>query len=219
MTENERLKILIDKLHFKTQKEFAVKLNIQSGSLSDIIRGKGGMKISNAIKDKLTLLFSVNQEWLTDGIGEPFLKKGPIVSETKEGVPYYDISLADSVAESLMLMEGEPEYFVNYKPFNDCTAYLPVYGDSMYPKYASGEIIAIKEVTNFDVLQWGEAYVIMGDNATNGIRSIKLVHQHTDTEKLILRSSNPNFKGDTIVQKQSIKSMYIIKGKITRNLI
>ncbi len=219
MTENERLKILIDKLRFKTQKEFAVKLNIQSGSLSDIIRGKGGMKISKAIKDKLTLLFSVSQEWLTDGIGEPFLKKGPVVSDTKEGVPYYDISLADSVAESLMLMEDEPEYFVNYKPFNDCTAYLPVYGDSMYPKYASGEIIAIKEVTNFDVLQWGEAYVIMGDKATNGIRSIKLVHQHTDTEKLILRSSNPNFKGDTIVQKQSIKSMYIIKGKITRNLI
>lgn len=219
MTENERLKTIIDKLHFKTQKEFAAKLNIQSGSLSDIIRGKGGMKISNAIKDKLTLLFNVNQEWLTDGIGEPFLKKGPQVSEAKEGVPYYDISLADSVAESLILMEEEPEYFVNYKPFNDCTAYLPVYGDSMYPKYASGEIIAVKEVTNFDVLQWGEAYVIMGDDKTNGIRSIKLVHQHQDPDKLILRSSNPNFKGDTVITKQSINSMYIIKGKITRNLI
>lgn len=219
MTENERLKILIDKLNFKTQKEFAKKLNIQSGSLSDIVRGKGGMKISNAIKDKLTLLFNVNQEWLTQGVGEPFLKKGPVIAEIKEGVPYYDISLADSVAESLTLMEEEPEYFVNYKPFNDCTAYLPVYGDSMYPKYASGEIIAIKEVTNFDVLQWGEAYVIMGDNATNGIRSIKLVHQHTNPEKIILRSSNPNFKGDTVITKSSIKSMYIIKGKITRNLI
>lgn len=219
MTENERLKIVIDKLNFKTQKDFAIKLNIQSGSLSDILRGKGGMKISNAIKDKLTLLFNVNQEWLTEGVGEPFLKRGPIVNEAKEGVPYYDISLADSVAESLILMEDEPEYFVNYKPFNDCTAYLPVYGDSMYPKYASGEIIAVKEVTNFDVLQWGEAYVIMGDSTTNGIRSIKLVHQHSDTKKLILRSSNPNFKGDTVIEKQSIKSMYIIKGKITRNLI
>ncbi|TKC10418.1 DNA-binding protein [Pedobacter polaris] len=217
MTENERLKLIIDKLHFKTQKEFAVKLNIQSGSLSDIIRGKGGMKISNAIKDKLTFMFNVNQEWLTEGIGEPFLKKGPIVSETKEGVPYFDVSLAD--INHSVFMEEEPEYFVNYKPFNDCTAYLPVYGDSMYPKYASGEIIAVKEVTNFEVLQWGEAYVIMGDDTTNGIRSIKLVHQHADPNKLILRSSNPNFKGDTIINKKSISSMYIIKGKITRNLI
>ncbi len=217
MTENQRLKIIIDKLNFKTQKDFAEKLNIQAGSLSDIVRGKGGMKISSAIKDKLTLIFNVNQEWLTTGVGEPFQKKGPMVSETKEGVPYFDISLSE--ANSSVFMEEQPAYFVNYKPFNDCTAYLPVYGDSMYPKYASGEIIAVKEVTNFDVLQWGEAYVIMGDETTNEIRSIKLVHQHANPEKLILRSSNPNFKGETVILKSGIKAMYIIKGKITRNLI
>jgi len=217
MTENQRLKIIIDKLNYKTQKDFAEKLNIQAGSLSDILRGKGGMKVSNAIKDKLTLMFNVNQEWLTTGVGEPFLKKGPIISETKEGVPYFDVSLADAGVS--VFMEEEPEYFVNYKPFNDCTAYLPVYGDSMYPKYASGEIIAVKEVTNFDVLQWGEAYVIMGDESTNSLRSIKLVHQHNNPDKLILRSSNPNFKGETVIDKKGITAMYIIKGKITRNLI
>lgn len=217
MTENQRLKIIIDKLNFKTQKDFAEKLNIQAGSLSDIVRGKGGMKISSAIKDKLTLIFNVNQEWITTGVGEPFLKKGPMISETKEGVPYFDISLSE--ANSSVFMEEEPAYFVNYKPFNDCTAYLPVYGDSMYPKYASGEIIAVKEVTNFDVLLWGEAYVIMGDETTNDIRSIKLVHQHANPEKLILRSSNPNFKGETVIAKSGIKAMFIIKGKITRNLI
>lgn len=217
MTENQRLKIIIDRLNFKTQKDFAQKLNIQAGSLSDIVRGKGGMKISSAIKDKLTLIFNVNREWLTTGVGEPFLKQGPTVSETKEGVPYFDISLSE--AKASVFLEEEPEYFVNYKPFNDCTAYLPVYGDSMYPKYASGEIIAVKEVTNLDVLQWGEAYVVMGDESTNGIRSIKLVHQHADPAKLILRSSNPNFRGETIVPKNKITAMYIIKGKITRNLI
>jgi transcriptional regulator with XRE-family HTH domain len=217
MTENQRLKIIIDKLNFKTQKDFAEKLNIQAGSLSDIVRGKGGMKISSAIKDKLTLIFNVNREWLTTGVGEPFLKQGPKISETKEGVPYFDISLSE--ANTSVFMEEEPDYFVNYKPFNDCTAYLPVYGDSMYPKYASGEIIAVKEVTNFDVLQWGEAYVVMGNESTNGIRSIKLVHQHADPTKLILRSSNPNFKGETVVLKSGITAMYIIKGKITRNLI
>jgi transcriptional regulator with XRE-family HTH domain len=219
MTENERLKVIMDKLHFKTQNEFAEKLNIKAGSLSDVLRAKDGMGVSNAIKDRLELLFNVNREWLANGIGEPFLKKGPIISEAKEGVPFYDISLADSKIEDWILMEEEVEYFVNYKPFNDCTAYLPVFGDSMYPRYASGEIIAVKEVTNFDILQWGEAYVIMSDAATNGIRSIKNVHQHPDHNKLILRSSNPNFKGDTIIEKNNISSMFIIKGKITRNLI
>ncbi|HTN00221.1 MAG TPA: S24 family peptidase [Pedobacter sp.] len=219
MTENQRLKIIMDKLHFKTQNDFAEALKIKAGSLSDVLRSKDGMGVSNAIKDRLEYVFHVNREWLTDGIGEPILKKALVVGDTKEGVPYYDISLSDLRLEDLLMKEEEVEYLVNYKPFNDCTAYLPVFGDSMYPRYASGEIIAVKTITNFDVLQWGEAYVIMTDATTNGIRSIKNVHEHQDPSKLILRSSNPNFRGDTVIEKKNITSMFIIKGKITRNLI
>lgn len=219
MTENQRLKIIMDMLLFKTQNDFAKALNIKAGSLSDVLRGKDGMGVSNAIKDRLEFVYGINREWLTDGIGEPRLKKGPVIAETKEGVPFYDLSLTDSRLEDIIITEEEVEYFVNYKPFNDCTAYLPVFGDSMYPKYASGEIIAVKAITNFDVLQWGEAYVIMSDAATNGIRSIKNIHEHPDRTKLILRSSNPNFRGDTVIEKKNISSLFIIKGKITRSLI
>ncbi|NTD95633.1 helix-turn-helix transcriptional regulator [Agrobacterium tumefaciens] len=216
MTEIDRLKSLMDILKFRTQRDFAVALNIKDGSLSDILRGRGS-RISAFIKDRLVYKLNVNIEWLETGVGEPILKSGPVISEAKEGVPYFDISLSD--ADTLILMEEQAEYFVNYKPFNDCTAYLPVYGDSMYPRYASGEIIAIREITNFDVLQWGEAYVVMTDEKANHLRSIKMIYQHTDQNKLILRSSNPNFKGDTVIDKSNIKSLYIIKGKITRNLI
>ncbi|OWK71742.1 S24 family peptidase [Pedobacter sp. AJM] len=215
MNELDRLKLLMDILGFKTQRDFAVALNIKDGSLSDILRGRTG--ISNAIKDRLNFKLNINIEWLETGVGEAVKKIGPVISEIKEGVPYYDISLSDT--DTLILMEEKAEYFVNYKPFNDCTAYLPVYGDSMYPRYASGEIIAVREVTNYDVLQWGEAYVVMADAKANYLRSIKMIYEHTDRNKLILRSSNPNFKGDTIIEKSNITSLYIIKGKITRNLI
>jgi phage repressor protein C with HTH and peptisase S24 domain len=219
MTENQRLRKIMTMLHFRTQTDFGVALKMKPGSISDVLRAKDGMGVSNAIKDRLEYEFNVNREWLTTGIGEPFLKKVTTIIETKEGVPYYDISLNDSRLEDLLVREEEVEYLVNYKPFNDCTAYLPVFGDSMYPRYASGEIIAVKAITNFDVLQWGEAYVVMTDISTNGIRSIKNVHEHPDPTKLILRSSNPNFKGDTVIEKKNITSMYIIKGKITRSLI
>lgn len=219
MTENQRLKFIMNKLGFKTQNEFAEALAIKPGSLSDILRGKDGMGVSNAIKDRLELKFNINREWLSNGIGEPILKSTSIVTEAKEGVPFYDFNISDSRLENVIAADQEVEYFVNYKPFNDCTAYLPVFGDSMYPKYASGEIIAVKAITNFDVLQWGESYVIMTDSSTNGIRSIKNIHEHPDPNKLILRSSNPNFKGDTVIEKKNISSLFIIKGKITRNLI
>ncbi|WP_412467512.1 helix-turn-helix transcriptional regulator [Pedobacter sp. KLB.chiD] len=202
-------------LHFKTQKDFAAALNIQQGSLSDILRER--VNVSNAIKDRLEMRFDVNLTWLENGIGEPFFKKRPAVGESKEGVPYFDMSLSD--AKEHIVEEQRAEYLVNYLPFNDCTAYLPVYGDSMSPQYAAGEIIAIKEITNYEILQWGEAYVVMTDEDSNSLRTIKLIFQHADDTKLILRSSNPNFSGDTVISKKNILSLYIIKGKITRNVI
>lgn len=215
MNENQRLKTLIDLLGFKNQKDFALALNIQPGSLSDILRER--INVSNAVKDRLNLKFNVNLAWLEDGIGEPVLKKTPIVTPSKEGVPYFNLSLEDT--DKFIVEEEQAEYLVNYRPFNDCTAYLPVYGDSMYPKYASGEIIAVKEITNYDVLQWGEAYMVMTDEESNSLRTIKLIFEHADSAKIILRSSNPNFKGDTIINKKNIQTLYIIKGKITRNAI
>lgn len=206
-------------LHFKTQQDFAKALNMKAGSLSDVLRGKDNIKVSNAIKDRLAFMFNVNREWLTHGLGEPLLKQGPLVVETREGIPFFDVNPAEMDLQEMLVAEHEADYFVNYKPFNDCTAYLPVFGDSMYPRYASGEIIAVKAITNFSVLQWGEAYLVITDERTNRIRSIKIVHEHADQTKLILRSSNPNYKGDTVIEKQNIRAMYIIKGKITRNLI
>lgn len=216
MTENHRLKALIDILHFKTQKEFAEKIKIQQGSLSDILREKNGMGISSAVKDKLRLILGVNIEWLETGVGEPILKE-VIISKPKEGVPYFDISLSDT--DKLILEEDRAEYLVNYQPFNDCSAYLPVYGDSMYPKYAAGEIIAVKEITNYEILQWGEAYIVMTDAKSNNLRTIKLIYEHKNEEKIILRSSNPDYKGDIVIDRKNIISLYIIKGKITRNSI
>jgi len=219
MTENQRLRIVMDLLHFKTQNDFAEALHLKPGSLSDVLRGKDNMGVSNAIKDRLEFVYQINRQWLSSGVGEPFLETKAVVTETKEGVPFYDLNILDTRLEDVLVTDEHVEYFVNYKPFNDCTAYLPVFGDSMYPRYASGEIIAVKAITNFDVLQWGEAYVIMSDAATNEIRSIKNIHEHPDPNKLILRSSNPNFRGDTVIEKRNISSLFIIKGKITRNLI
>jgi hypothetical protein len=215
MTENQRLKFIMNALHFKTQAAFAEKLDIQPGSLSDIFREKKNIGVSGAIKNKLAQQLAVNITWFETGIGQPFLDK----SEHYTGVPYYNINLADIDAEASLFEEDTPEYHVNYRPFNDCTAYLPVYGDSMYPKYAAGEIIAVKQIKNLEVIQWGEAYVVITTENTNGLKSIKTLHEHTDPTKIILKSSNPNFRGETVVKKTDILSLYLIKGKITRNMI
>lgn len=166
--------------------------------------------------------YSLNEEWLRSGTGEMFLPgadpwgQGP--ERQGSGVPYFNVDLS-SGDESFSVVQDQPEFMVDYKPFNDCTAYIPVYGDSMYPRFAGGDIIAVKEITNFEVIQWGEAYLVIADHTANHLRSIKLLFQHDDPQKLILRSSNPNYKGDTVIPRKALVSLFIIKGKITRTLI
>jgi len=136
----------------------------------------------------------------------------------KNGVPYYDIDVNASIISGFSDVREDPEFYVDYRPFNDCSAYVPVFGDSMYPRYASGEVIAVKQVENPDYIQWGEAHLIITDSHTNNMRVIKTIHPcDGDQSKIVLRSSNPNFKGDTIIPRESILSIYIVKGKVTRN--
>lgn len=183
---------------------------------------KGSRVIGKGLLRDITDYYSLNTTWVSTGEGEMFLEGADPLRPSKSeggGVPYYNIDLSQIPAESLAVMEEKPEYYVDYKPFNDCAAYLPVYGDSMYPKYASGEIVAVKQIANFDVIQWGEAYLVVTDEASNNLRTIKLLFPHDDENKLVLRASNPNYRGDTVISKSSLLSLYIIKGKITRTLI
>lgn len=202
----------MQELGFTSQHKFASELGYTQPSLSTLLRKTNPNKISDGLKSKLELVFKVNINWLETGNGDHFLK------DKEAGVPYYNIDFFNQKEQSFVL-EQQPEYFVNYQPFNDCTAYVNVYGDSMYPRYASGEVIAVKEIKNLDVIQWGEAYVVIANEKANGLRTIKTIHEHPDQNKLILRSSNPNFKGETVLNKTDILSLYLIRGKITRNMI
>ncbi len=139
-----------------------------------------------------------------------------LLNNLEKGIPYYDIDVTATITESFNDVKETPEFYVDFRPFNDCTAYLPIFGDSMYPTFASGEIIAVKQLQNRDVILWGEAHLVITNEAANNLKTVKLLFPHDDPEKIILRASNPAFKGDTVIRKDSIINLYIVKGKITR---
>ncbi len=66
---NERLRELRSLLNLN-QAEFAAKIGIKQGSLSDIERGRVGL--SNVVLGLICKSFAVNEEWLREGIGKPF---------------------------------------------------------------------------------------------------------------------------------------------------
>lgn len=197
---------------------FAEEIGVKYQRIFDIQRGKT-KKISADVANLIIARYSkFSIKWLLTGEGE-MLKDIEIDILNKKGVPYYEnIDVSGGILPMFNDNKEIPTFYINYQHFNDCTAYLPVVGDSMYPRYASGEIVAVKEIRNRDIIQWGEAYlVVCNDNADN-LRTIKLVHPcEKDDSKIILRASNPNYKGDTPISKEDVISMFIVKGKITRN--
>jgi len=189
----------------------------------------GSRVVGKRLAKEIIAYHNISLEWLSNKEGVPFLSNIPYLHRPRQksnrlksnsvqgDVPYYNLQLADMVFDGPEAFREAPEFYVNFRPFNDCTAYLPIYGDSMYPKFASGEIIAIKEIINLDVIQWGEAYLVVTNKRANNMVTVKLLFEHGDDDKIILRAANPSFKGDTVVDKKAIVKLFIVKGKITRS--
>jgi transcriptional regulator with XRE-family HTH domain len=217
MEHNSRLKSLRDSLQLN-QATFAKSLGVAPSFISDIERGI--KEPSRSLFEKLIEKYNVNINWLL-GKDEPMISSGETSQanvgevDKKHGVPFYDIDVAAHIAE-MFESEVAPSFFVDFEPFNDCTAYLPSYGDSMFPLIQSGDILAVKKLNNPEVILWGEAHLVITGPEANNLRTVKLVFQNEDPGKITLRASNPNFKGDTIVDKKEILSIYIVKGIITR---
>lgn len=218
-TITERLERIMSELG-ENSNSFSGKIGVTRSTIATAIaRNKG---VSSELLSKIADGFpSINLDWLITGEGGMF--KGSteltIVDSSTKGVPYYEsIDVSGGIIPMFNDNKETPTFYIDYPHFNDCTAYLPVVGDSMYPKYASGEIIAVKQIFNFDMILWGEPYLIIGNGNTDGLRTVKLVHPHPDDpNKIILRASNPNFKGDTPIAISDIVSIFIVKGKITRS--
>ncbi len=207
------LKDFMDENNIKTQKDMESILGVTQSFISRVKNGR-------------ELMPDYCLEKLSDEFGYENVNKFIILNKTNKsenneanGVPYYEnIDVSASITTMFNDNKETPTFYIDYQHFNDCTAYLPVVGDSMYPRYASGEIVAVKQIFNKDIIQWGEAYLIVCNENADNLRTIKLVHPcEKDETKIILRASNPNYKGDTPISKDDIISMFIVKGKITRN--
>ncbi|WP_162816976.1 S24 family peptidase [Myroides odoratimimus] len=214
---NSRIQLIVDELFDGNKRQFSKRINESPTNLNNILGERKSTPSSKIVSSIVYNLKELNAEWLLTGNGQ-MLKSKELIPNNSKGVPYYEgIEATGSILTSFNDIKENPSFYISYPHFDDCTAYLPMAGDSMYPKYCSGEIIAVKQIYNFDIIQWGEAYMIVTDSEANDLRTIKLLFPHKDEDKIILRASNPSFAGDTIIPKRNIVSLFLVKGKITRN--
>ena len=143
------------------------------------------------------------------------LVDGPAFPGERQRVPFYDMDVTAGIVEAYPDTET-PAYSINFAPVNDCTAALPVYGESMEPGIRSGDIVFVRELHNRTTLQWGEIYLVVTDDSCDNMRTIKRVYPHPDGQHYILRADNPTYKGDTVIPIASVLKIFIVKGHFAR---
>ena len=143
------------------------------------------------------------------------LVDGPAFPGERQRIPFYDMDVTAGIVEAYPDTET-PAYSINFAPVNDCTAALPVYGESMEPGIRSGDIVFVRELHNRTTLQWGEIYLVVTDETCDNMRTIKRVYPHPDGQHYILRADNPTYRGDTVIPIASVLKIFIVKGHFAR---
>ena len=95
--------------------------------------------------------------------------------------------------------------------FGDNVIFINVYGDSMYPKYKSGDMIGIKPV-EFQYIVFGHPYVVVFDN---GDTNIKYVQKGSDEHHVILASENPKYEPREYLLS-IIRFFFTVKGSFNK---
>lgn len=184
--------------------------------------GKKSSIGSDLVVKILTEYPELSPEWVMLGEGEMLRapskqaandpKKEIIPSHTpQEGIPLIPIEAwAGSLnGEDCSIMEDECERYI-VPSIKDADFLITVRGDSMTPKYYSGDIVACRKVFLSDLwFQWGKVYII----DTNQGSLLKKVRRGSSDETITLVSENPEYEPFEL-RKDQIYNIAIVQGVI-----
>lgn len=208
-----------------TQTQLASIMETTQNNVSLIENGR--MALSEKHKENLVEKLRVNRTWLSTGDGDMFSLSGipesyltkeqmdKIIENTRPSsvaVPFYENPI-EGIADDTS--SRTPRYMIDYLPFNDCTFYRPVYGESMIPKFQRGDTIACKRLANKDSLMYGEVYLCTFRRGDETIELLRTIRRTEDPGIVALVPLNPKYDSITI-PKSAIEALYIVKGRIER---
>lgn len=200
------------------QNELAKQLGVSHPVVSNIVNGRDRLGTQSAIK--WGALTGIDPLWLmTQGEqGTP-----PIASEqvapAKRDVINIPILSPDAKGGFGTNSEVDiSEYTIGTMPFNRQIAHtgdivIPVYGDSMAPRYPAGSYVLIRHIDQWrEYIELGRAYVL---ELTDWRRLIKIVRRGHDTTHYTLESYNTAYDSSEIA-KQLINDVWLVVASVTR---
>ncbi|HPI31121.1 MAG TPA: S24 family peptidase [Bacteroidales bacterium] len=135
----------------------------------------------------------------------------PIAKHTEDGsgIPLIPISaMAGAFTDDLNVLEYECDRYV-VPVFKGADFLIAVKGDSMYPKYSSGDIVACKKLPLDTFFQWNKVYVLDTDQGP----LIKRVQEGKYKDSIAIVSDNDKYRPFELYRKQ-IYNIALVLGVI-----
>lgn len=198
------------------QNKFESYIGLSTGYISNMSKNSGGISsdVMLKLKDKFP---DLNLDWLITGNGEmlksekyDMVEEPPIEYGKKQTRPRVPLTAAagslsgDSIGVTLEQCEQMP--LIHQIPSYDFTMFIK--GDSMSPRFESGDEIACRHIDQSRFIQWGKVHVL---DTTQGF-VIKRVYE--DGDKIRCVSYNPEYS-DFSVPKEDILSMSLVVGVVS----
>ena len=172
-----------------SQKEIAYKTEVTPAYVNKLLNGEKGFGKKTAAK--WSNLFGLSESYLLTGEGEMLKSSKFTATKDNNGIPLIPTNAIGGaltgISDSYMDYEFE-RYIV--PAFRGADFMIRVQGDSMMPKYMSGDIVACKRVTDRIWFQWGKTYVI---DSKQGVL-IKRIEPSDSEGNISLHSENVKYK-------------------------
>ncbi|WP_373172700.1 LexA family transcriptional regulator [Prevotella merdae] len=153
----------------------------------------------------------INGDWLLSGKGDMIKESHSIkLSEDGTGIPLIPVeAMAGCFTGSQTVLLQECERYV-VPAFKNADFLIRVSGDSMVPRYFSGDMVACKMLSLADIFfQWGKVYVLDTDQGA----LIKKVERGSSNDTITLVSENQAYQPFELLIRQ-VYHIAIVMGLI-----
>lgn len=206
----ERVQLLM-KRRGDTKNAFAIAVGINPSNFNRKMNGslpftpKDFIKISEAI--------GVNAQWVETGEGDmgDIAERASLTTSNTSSKPFYDVDFALGFNDMYNDGPNVPSRYISVPGYEKADFWCRTSGDSMKPLISNGDIIALKEIQDWQsFLPMNEVYAIM---TTNGLRTVKIVRRGCDDTRIMLHAYNDEYE-DQEISKEVVIKVFKVLGVI-----
>ncbi len=189
---------------------FEKSINASNGYVNSISKGIGEEK-RFLILEKYP---NLSIEWLLTGKGEMLKSikepQNPIAVVADEGIPLVEIEAVGGFGNNDFAI-NQTDIIGRYliPDFDQASFMLRVRGDSMSPRYSSGDLVACRVLRESQFIQWNEVHVIA--TREQGIL-IKRLRKGSNNKTFLAVSENPDYPPFEIPQDEITGIALVLGG-------